>query len=150
MTVSSFMSTCSRVLSCPYSSDPGGNRCWRYHVVDISVQVLGQPSFLNAVQESLEGASTVLTSLQFGPFHPDPCLMPAVSCSASPPAKCTSTSMSVSSTHSLFFPFCLSIQFAFFVYLPVFSFVCRQSCFPRHFNVPIHLYIHLDLCKLYY
>ena len=69
-----FISTRSHVLSLPYSSDPGGNRNSRYRVVDISVQVLGQPSLVSAIQESLEDALSALTSLQFGPFHSDACL----------------------------------------------------------------------------
>ena len=93
-----FISTCSHVLSLPYSSDPGGKRNWRYQIVDISVQVLGQPSLLSAIQESLEGALSALTSLQFGPFHSDACLLPTMSHSASPPTQPSCISMSVPST----------------------------------------------------
>ena len=34
--------------------------------MDVSVQVVGQPSLLNAIQESLEVALSALTSLQVG------------------------------------------------------------------------------------
>ena len=93
------MSTCSRVLSLPLSSDPGGYRCWRYRVVEISIQVLGEPSLLSAVQEALEGGASVLRALEFGPFHSDPCL----SSSATQPIQSTSisTSLPSSTTHSL-------------------------------------------------
>ena len=94
-----FMSACSRVLSLPYSSDPGGNRNWRYRVVDVRVQVLGQPSLLSAIQESLEGALSALTSLQFGPLQSD---HPTMSHSAFTPTQPTRASISVpSTTHSL-------------------------------------------------
>ena len=102
MTVHYIVFTCSCVLSLPFSSDPGRNRSWRYRVVEVSVQVLGEPSLLSAVQEALEGASSVLRALEFGPFHSDPCLS-LVSSSATQPTQSTSTSTSLpsSTTHSL-------------------------------------------------
>ena len=76
--------------------------------MDISVQVLGQPSLLSAIQESLEGASSALTSLQFWPVLSDPCLLHS---SASPPTQPMCTSMSVpSTTHSLSLSTCTSVS----------------------------------------
>lgn len=51
-------------MSNPYSMDPGGNRCWRYRVLDIHVFINGSWKYQDAVVEALEGAASVLESLE--------------------------------------------------------------------------------------
>ena len=50
-------------MSSPYSVDPGGNRCWRYRVLDIHI-FNGSWKYQDAVAEALEGGASVLGSLQ--------------------------------------------------------------------------------------
>ena len=63
-----FFNTCRRVLSKPHSKQADGNRSWRFRVVNITVQVLGDSSLLEAIQEALEGATSVLHGMEFGEF----------------------------------------------------------------------------------
>ena len=51
-------------MSSPYSMDPGGNRCWRYRVLDIHIFINGSWKYQDAVAEALEGGASVLGSLQ--------------------------------------------------------------------------------------
>ena len=51
-------------MSSPYSMDPGGNRSWRYRVLDIHIFINGSWKYQDAVAEALEGAGSVLGSLQ--------------------------------------------------------------------------------------
>ena len=56
------------VFSLPFSTDPGGNRSWRFRAIDITIQVSGDPALQVAVEEALEGATSVLRGLEFGPL----------------------------------------------------------------------------------
>ena len=51
-------------MSTPYSMYPGGNRCWRYRVLDIHIFINGSWKYQDAVIEALEGAASILECLQ--------------------------------------------------------------------------------------
>lgn len=54
----------SCIVSAPYSSNPAGNRSWRYRVTDVRVQVRGPWSMLPSVKKELKGAHQKLTQLK--------------------------------------------------------------------------------------
>ena len=56
------------VFSLPFSTDPGGNRSWCFRAIDITIQVSRDPALQVAVEEALEGATSVLRGLEFGPL----------------------------------------------------------------------------------